>query len=59
MFKTVRLLIDLIWLVDIMNLDFVECLDTTYELNVLFWVLAWFFVIFESSNVWEDERENN
>lgn len=54
MFKTVRLLIMLVWLVDVMNVGFAKCLDTTYELNGFFWIFALLFLLLESCNIWED-----
>ena len=43
-----RLLIFLIWLIDILNIDFIisgthvkEFLDVTVPINTLFWLLFW------------------
>lgn len=37
-------LISLFWLADIMNLPFMEMFDTVYELNEMFWFLAWILI---------------
>ena len=34
-------LVIIFWILDILNLGFMEMFDTTYPLNTLFWVL-WF-----------------
>ena len=38
--KVVRYITSVLWLMDVMNLPFMEMFDTTYPLNGLFWVCA-------------------
>ena len=38
--RVFRTMVSLFWLMDIMNLPFMEMFDTTYPLNGLFWVCA-------------------
>ncbi|HZK71087.1 MAG TPA: hypothetical protein VFD03_06155 [Clostridia bacterium] len=38
-------IIALIWVLDILNIKQLECLDTTYPVNTLAWILIWIVVI--------------
>lgn len=38
--KIIKIVVILFWLMDILNLPFMEIFDTTYPLNTLFWVLV-------------------
>lgn len=51
MFKIFKCLFDIFWLMDIMNMPFMEQFDTEYPLNGLFWILAIIFVTYESQGV--------
>ena len=51
MFKTFKCLFNIFWLMDIMNMPFMEQFDTKYPLNGLFWILAIIFVTYESQGV--------
>ncbi len=35
----------LLWILDIIDLPQLECLDTTYPINTLAWWLIWIFVL--------------
>jgi hypothetical protein len=55
MFKVLKTLILIIWIIDICNIDFVingihvaEFLDVTVPLNTLFWIILW--ILIPSSN---------
>lgn len=50
MWKVLKTLIIIIWIIDILNIDFIinnvhiaELLDETIPLNTLFWILFWVF----------------
>lgn len=38
-------IITIIWILDILNLPFMEVLDTTIPINGLAWLLIWLFVV--------------
>ena len=38
-------IITIIWILDILNLPFMEILDTTIPINGLGWLLIWLFVL--------------
>ena len=51
MYKILRALIVIIWIIDICNIDFIineihvaEFLDKTVPINTLFWILLWLFL---------------
>ena len=44
MYKVFRALLDIVWVLDILNLPFMEMLDTTYPINGWAWFLI-FLVI--------------
>ena len=48
MFKTFRCLFHIFWIMDVMNMPFMEQFDTTYPLNGLFWLLAIIIVGWET-----------
>lgn len=41
MFKVFEAILRIIWVFDIINLPFMEALDTTYPINTLAWFLIW------------------
>lgn len=62
MFKFLRTLILIIWLVDILNIDFAiggiqvaEFLDTTVPLNGWFWFLLW--ILMPTSEIVVTDRD--
>lgn len=52
MYKSISLLINLIWIADVFNLKGFECLDTTYPINFWAWV-----IIFLVMSCYNEERE--
>lgn len=44
MYKTFLALLSIVWICDILNMPFAECLDTTYPINTWVWLLIWIFV---------------
>lgn len=40
----IRTAISIFWIMDILNMPFMECFDTTYPLNTMFWILIFIFV---------------
>jgi hypothetical protein len=41
----VRTAITIFWIMDILNMPFMEMFDTIYPLNGMFWLLVWIFVL--------------
>ena len=41
MYKIFYSLLSIVWVLDILNLPFMESLDTTYPVNGLAWLLIW------------------
>ena len=41
MYKIFVALLNIIWVLDILNLPFMEFMDTTYPINGLAWLLIW------------------
>ena len=41
MYKIFVALLNIIWVLDILNLPFMEFMDTTYSINGLAWLLIW------------------
>ena len=41
MYKIFVALLNIIWVLDILNLPFMEFMDTTYQINGLAWLLIW------------------
>lgn len=41
-----RVALAVFWIMDILNLPFMEIFDTTYPLNGWFWLLVWIIVGF-------------
>ena len=39
----IKLFIILFWILDILNMPFMEMFDATYPLNTLFWILVFTF----------------
>lgn len=44
MYKIFRAIISIVWVFDILNFPQLECLDTTYPVNTLAWLLIFFFI---------------
>lgn len=44
MTRLIRLLLMMIWILDVINIWFMQCIDTTYPLNTMFWLLVWIFI---------------
>lgn len=42
---TIRIILVLLWILDITNMPFMEMFDTTYPINTLVWLLIWIFII--------------
>lgn len=40
----IRVVIVVFWILDILNMPFMEMFDTVYPLNTLFWLLVFIFV---------------
>ena len=40
-----KLIIKIIWILDILNIPCLEILDTTIPINTLAWFLIWIFVL--------------
>jgi hypothetical protein len=47
------------WILDIVNLPFMEMFDTTYPINTLVWFLIWMFVPSTSVVYEKSKRDNN
>ena len=43
--NVIKLVLILLWVLDITNIPFMEMFDTTYPINTLVWLLIWIFVI--------------
>lgn len=44
MYKIFNSLLTIVWVLDILNLPFMEFLDTTYPVNGWAWLLIWLFI---------------
>lgn len=44
MYKIFYSIITIVWILDILNMPFMEFLDTTYPINTLAWLLLWIFL---------------
>ena len=44
MYKLFYSLLTIVWILDIINIPQLECLDTTYPINTLAWFLIWIFI---------------
>lgn len=42
--KLFRMILTIIWILDILNIPQMEALDTTIPINTLAWILIWIFV---------------
>ena len=51
MFKTLRTLLEIFWIADVVNLPFIEMFDTTYPLNGAFWFITIAVLIVESGQI--------
>lgn len=57
MFRTAVLAMDIFWLMDIMDMGFMEKFDTTYPLNGIFW-LCTFLLTFVVSCMYANYEED-
>lgn len=44
MYKLFKSCLWLVWILDILNMPFIEVLDTTFPINTLAWILIFLFV---------------
>lgn len=44
MYKIFYYILTIVWILDILNLPFMDFLDITYPINSLAWFLIWVFV---------------
>ena len=44
MYKTFYYILTIVWILDILNLPFMDFLDTAYPINGLAWFLIWIFI---------------
>ena len=44
MYKIFNAILTVIWVLDIVNIPYLEFLDTTIPINTLAWVLIWLFI---------------
>ena len=44
MYRTFYNLLTIFWVLDILNLPFMEMFDTTYQINGLAWFFIWMFI---------------
>lgn len=44
MYKVFYSLLTIAWILDIINMPFMEMFDTTYPVNTLAWLLIWIFI---------------
>lgn len=49
MFRAIKLLIEIFWVMDTLDLPFMEIFDTTYPLNGWFWFFTIIILIFEET----------
>lgn len=55
MFKVLKTILIIIWVVDILNFTQFQFLDTTYPINTLAWLLIW--ILIPSSSIYIDKKE--
>lgn len=49
MFRIFRTIIEIFWILDILNMPFMEMFDTTYPINGVAWFLIWIALLLETS----------
>lgn len=60
MFRTFKTIVELFWLMDILDMPFMEMFDTTYPLNGLFWFCVFIvFIIEESFELCQNRKGEN
>ena len=59
MYKIFRALINIVWVLDILNLPFMEILDTTYPINGGTWFLIIFLALPTTKTVVVKEKEES
>lgn len=58
MYKLFNAALTIFWILDIVNLPFMEMFDTTYPINGWFWFLIWMFIP-STSVVYEKSRRDD
>lgn len=56
MFKVLKTILIIIWVVDILNFPQFQFLDTTYPINTLAWLLIW--ILIPSSSIYISIKKN-
>ena len=60
MFRTFKTMVELFWIMDILDLPFMEMFDTTYPLNGLFWFCTFIvFIIEEAFELSQNRKGEN
>lgn len=49
MFRTFKTMVDIFWIMDVLDLPFMEMFDTTYPINGLFWFAVIVVLCFEEA----------
>lgn len=49
MFRTFKTMVDIFWIMDVLDLPFMEMFDTTYPINGLFWFSVIVVLCFEEA----------
>lgn len=49
MFRTFKTIVDIFWIMDVLDLPFMEMFDTTYPINGLFWFAVIAILCFEEA----------
>lgn len=50
MYEIFYILLQIIWLMDILNFPFMRALDVTYPINTITWLIIWIIVSSVGSN---------
>ena len=49
MFRTFKTIVDIFWIMDVLDLPFMDMFDTTYPINGLFWFAVMVILCFEEA----------
>ena len=49
MFRTFKTMVDIFWIMDVLDLPFMEMFDTTYPINGVFWFAVILVLCFEEA----------
>ena len=49
MFRTFKTMVDIFWIMDVLDLPFMDMFDTTYPINGLFWFAVIVILCFEEA----------